>query len=414
MKPQSLIALVLAAAALGVGAYLVTRSGSSSSTSDTSPISPLFPELRDAAARISTILITRPTGVTTVSKKNDAWVLPDMADYPVQLSHVTGLIGGLADLRPIEKKTSSPNLYPKLGVQDVAPSTSPNSASPEAPPVEGTPTLVTLKDDADASLLSVIVGNTKWNVDGSGNSAGVYVRKAGDTQSWLARPGPSGAATQGGAIDLPPDALGWIDRTIINIPRDRIQRVTIVSPTGQTLSASRPQPGQTTFTLDPMPEGRELAAPNSADTITSALGFLSVDDIVAAGDAAFLNDADSAIGEFHTFDGLVITTRTKASGGKWYISFAASIDDAALPTPPEPKPVADTAAAPAPAPRKSADDIRKQAADLNAKVARWAFVIPEYKAKSFQTRIDDLLKPLPPTPLLDEPSEGPPPGTPSP
>lgn len=401
MKQQTIIALVLAAAALGVGAYVVSKGGRATPTGDVTPTAAvLFPELREKANDVASIVVTRTTGETTVTRKDGAWVLAGKGDYPVQMSHVTGLIGGLADLKPLEAKTSNAELYSKLGVQDVAPPKADAvPASPDAPPAEGTPTLVTLKNEKGEAVLSVIVGNTKWNADGS-NAPGVYVRKAGEKQSWLAKPAVS-AGAGGGAIDLPTEALGWIERTVVNIARDRIARASVTHKEGAKVAISREKKEDRAFKVDGVPEGRELSSPSAGDTVANALAYLSVDDIVAASEAGFIADDDAAVSEFRTFDGLVIMTRTKTKDGKVYVSFAATVDEAALPKGEAAAPAEGAAPIVPLAGEKKAEEIRKEAADLNAKVSKWVFVVPEYKAKSLQTTMEELLKPVTPTPAVD-------------
>lgn len=438
MKQQTLVVLVVAAAVVGAGGYFVSKSARPTTPSDAAPASgALFADLKSKAPEVATIVVTRAGGggETTVTRKNNVWVLAGKGDYPVDVSHVTALIGGLADLRPVEAKTANPELYSKLGVQDVKPTKSdtpvpPSPDQPTPPPAsEGMPTLVTLKNEKGDTLLSVIVGNTKWNVDGSGNTSGVYVRKAGDKQSWLAKRGTASVSSSaggggGGAIDLPTETLGWIDRPVINIPRDRLKRASVTgggtggganSGVGVTTVVSRETTDDRVFKVEGVPEGRELSSPNAADTLANALSFVNVDDIVAAADAAFLNDADAAVAEFRTFDGLVITTRTKAKDGKSYLSFAASVDEAALPKPAEtpaaaPAPAEGAVPAPASLPppatnEKKADEVRKEAEEINRRVSGWAFVVPEYKAKAFQTTLEEMLKPVTPTPLVEP--EGP-------
>jgi hypothetical protein len=78
-------------------------------------------------------------------------------------------------------------------------------------------------------------------------------------------------------------------------------------------------------------------------------------------------------------------------GGKSWARFEVAIDEAA----------ATAAAIPegGKGALKTSADVKKEAAELTAKVSPWAFLLPEYKAKTLATKMEDVLKPLaPPTP----------------
>ncbi len=81
------------------------------------------------------------------------------------------IVLALADMTLVEPKTAKPDLYPRLEVED---------------PGKGKSTLVTIKDKSGAALARLIVGKQRYDRLGEGND-GVYVRKPGDPQSWLAR-----------------------------------------------------------------------------------------------------------------------------------------------------------------------------------------------------------------------------------
>src|SRR5258708_6138575 len=80
-------------------------------------------------------------------------------------------------------------------------------------------TLVTIKADKGGTTAAAIIGNIKWE----GSKPGVYIRKAGEPQSWLAD----------GKIELPGDFTGWVDPQIVNIPRDRVKEGKVTHPEGE-------------------------------------------------------------------------------------------------------------------------------------------------------------------------------------
>src|SRR5262249_61516565 len=96
-------------------------------------------------------------------------------------------------------------------------------------PGKGKSTLVTLKDKAGTPLAELIIGKRRYDRLGAGND-GIYVRKPGDTQAWLAR----------GSLEFSDQLSSWLDRRIVDLPEKRIAKVTLTQPDGQTLVISRP------------------------------------------------------------------------------------------------------------------------------------------------------------------------------
>ena len=80
-------------------------------------------------------------------------------------------------------------------------------------------------------LARLIVGKQRYDRLGEGDD-GVYVRKPGDPQSWLAR----------GSLDFSDEMANWLDRKIVDIPDKRIAKVSLIQPDGSTLVLSRAGP----------------------------------------------------------------------------------------------------------------------------------------------------------------------------
>jgi hypothetical protein len=298
---------------------------------------------------------------------------------------VKGAVVGLAQLRPVEAKTTRPELYSKIGVEDPDPAQKEDAA--QGPDESFVPTALTFKDEKGTVLASAILGKVK-----GGETPEVYVRKTGDPQSWLAE----------GSVEAPPEPLGWIDRQVANIPRDRIKEVTISRPDGETVIVSREKPEDRTFTVRNVPAGRELSSPSAGEPLGAALSFLAIDDVLPADqlDFAGAGVARASICTFRTFDGLLVTAETATKDGKTWLRLEATYEAPADPTEP---PKAD---APGPTPAetpkaptiKPAEYVKKEADELNTKARPWVFQVPDYKAKVFATKMEELLKPLSPAP----------------
>ncbi|HTO93101.1 MAG TPA: DUF4340 domain-containing protein [Bacteroidota bacterium] len=404
MRSGTVVALVLAAAAAGVAAWVVTRGEHASGTAADARPATLFPQLKDHVNDVASITVKRGADEFTIQRTAAAWDLKEKSGYPVRYEAVKGIVVGLSDVRLVEPKTTRPESYSKIGVQDPdgkAPAVPETAPDPDTP-IPTTPTLLTLMDDKGAVLASVIVGAQKW-----GQTPQVYLRKAGDAQSWLAD----------GRIDVPSDAMGWLDRQFLNIPRERIKSAIVTHPDGVTLTVSRQSALDTTFTVQNIPAGRELSSPTSGDSLGNALSYLSMDDVKPAADAGFTDSGLAAGVEtgptavFTFLDGTTISVHTAKKNGKTWARFAVTYQ--AQPVLAAPPDASKPEARPASDDRKP-EDVQKEATDLNTRLAPWAFSIPDYKTKALFPKMDDLLKPLPTPAPAPAPETAPPQPAPSP
>ena len=80
----------------------------------------LLPEFKDVANEVSKLRIARPAGEVgvTIRLEDKHWLISARDDYPADLGKLRSLIIGLADAQVVEEKTSNPEHYPKLGVDD--------------------------------------------------------------------------------------------------------------------------------------------------------------------------------------------------------------------------------------------------------------------------------------------------------
>jgi hypothetical protein len=383
MKTTPVIVLsVVAAAAVGAAALVAYRQRGGEAPADAPANAPMFEGLTARLPQVTAISIKHADQDFTVAKTDKGWGLADRGGYPVKAEEVRKTLVGLDQLRRAQAMTSKPELYSKLGVQE-----------PEGKPVEGggaAPTLVTLKDAQGQAIASAIVGQQKW----SGNQRGVYIRKAGEAQSWLAA----------GELDVPEAPVRWLDAQILQIPRDRIKGVTITQPgTSETLAISRATAQEQSFTVHDVPRGKELKSATEANPIADALSSLSIEDVEAASklDLSGQGVKAGSYAEFRTFDGLVIACQLAEKDGKTWARFTANYEgpapdakpDAAKPdaskpdaAKPEEKPAESKPG------EKKPEDVQKEIADLNAKLGAWAFAIPQYKSQVLQKTMADLLK----------------------
>ena len=317
MNTKTLTILGVLAVVGLAGAYIATRpaasqrpdSKSDSATGGTG--TQLFPDLASKADSIATIVVKRAPTEITIQKQGQTWIVADKAGYPAKPEAVRALLIGLSQLKLDEPKTQRPDQYPKLGVDDpIAP---PPDAADKAVPQSA---LVTLRDSAGKELAAVILGNPKYGgqgVVGSGTS-GVYVRKPGDKQSWLAI----------GQVELPRDSIGWLESKFADIKRERIKSVVVTHPGGGTVSVLRDKQADP-FIVKDVPAGRELKDPGVGESIAATLTALTFQDVAAASEMDAPSATAAATGSeikpgptvtLRTFDGLIVTatSATKRCG----------------------------------------------------------------------------------------------------
>lgn len=415
MKSKTLLILVVVTGA-AIGAAVLTQRGSTKAHAPAETGGKLFNDLAGRINEAASLTVQKGKDQTTIARKGDAWVMGTKSDYPVEFEKVKEALVGLADFKVLETKTSNPEFYGQLGVSDPAPDNT-------------TAKLVTIKDASGKDIASVIVGN--MSTSRAGAVPAYFVRKPGEKQSWLVE----------GRFNAEPDALSWMKRDMISVDKGRIKSVTVTHPAGS--DAAEPQ-GETVkilrdtqedpqFLLQDKPADRELKQEAVTDQVANGLSYLTFEDVRPAAEIDFdarpaaekkeeakteetkpeddqapepapAASAGPATAEFRAFDGLVVTVKMAPKDGKMWATFAASFDEAAAAAAAQVKP-ADTKEGEPPAPPtpptklKTAEEVKKEVADLNARLGLWAFALPEYRAKQIVSRMTDMLKdPAPPAP----------------
>jgi Domain of unknown function (DUF4340) len=345
----------------------------------------LFPDLVKSVNDVASITIQKKDGEYTLQKNGDTWGSLEKKGFPVDIEPVRKTLLGLCDATLLEQKTSDKERYAKLGVQD--------------PDAEGsTSTLVTLKDAGGKVLASLIVGKPHEGKSFGTNE--VYVRRAGESESWLAK----------AALDLKDKEVDWLDKKILEVKRDRIRSVDVKHPDGEVVHIEREKPEDTNFTLANIPEGKELTFPTAASGLASSLEWLNLEDVVPASDVDFKSTPPVTC-RFTTFDGLTVTVTTKDDKDKTYAKFETAYEappEAVGPKPEEKKDEAspdkkDEKKDDKKPEKKSPDEVKKESADLNARLSQWVYVIPSYNKASFTKHMADLVK--------DKAPPAPPPGS---
>ena len=352
MRQRTLIALaIVTVPVLAAALFIPARSGSALKPAETGPE---FPALKDWIGGAAKLTVTGAGGsIVTLSrpapaKPGDAgavpasgWGLADKAGYPVQESVIRPMLAGLAALHTIEARTERPKLYDRLDVEDPAASKDAKSK------------LIELDNANGASIVKLIVGRRRFAPVGGG-ADGIYIRKPEDERSWLAEP----------AFDVPADALGWIDQKIVDIDPDKIKSLTLTPAGGPALVLDRAKP-EDKLAIRDLPKDATLRSETPGSDIAGSFRSL---DLLDVRPAAGLSTPVSATIEVETFDGLdTIVSLYDLPSESWLTVTAKAAGDAA----------------------KDADEIVKR-------TKGWAYKITPSRAKIFESKLADLLTPVPP------------------
>lgn len=396
MSRKAFTILVVVALAFVVLAIVGQRPSNTKSVAGDSVGSLLFPDLTEHLDDIDEVLVdgAGQKRLVSLERSDDGWTVSELDGYQADRSKVNSLLLALADARIVEEKTADPEFHSKLGVEDIAGA---DAAGIEVGLVAG-----------DGNRYSVVLGSTY-----SGGQR--YARIADNDLSVLIDKDPNVAK----------DPSDWVVPEIIDIAGDRIQRVEISHADGEHIVLHKEARGEMNFTVDDIPEGRELQYAGVANATGNLLQHLRLDAVRRRSDEA----ADPvAVTEFRTFDGLVINvTATAATDEDPWLSFSARFDaDQALAYAPPPSDTSEAADSDAAddgaaendstesaantdaAESSSADstpagtttddsepeaDVAAEADSINARLADWQYRVASYQMSQLTRRMEDLLRP---------------------
>ena len=261
-------------------------------------IGPFLPELAEQVNEVSLIRVIASGGTEalTFERRDSGWVVQESAGYPADWGVLKPLLSDLSQAIVLEEKTSNPEYYDRLGVQD--------------PDTEDAPGKL-IEFPGNESIPAVIVGNSAQGREGQ------YLRKEDDARSVLIDR----------TITLPLNSTGWLAREIVDIADTDVVSVTISHADGERVEIQRDSTDVTDFTLLNVPEGREAASSWSVNQLSTALSGLELED------AALVDDIDwTNAGEIQmlTSDGLEVSAQMKEEHENRWIRVVASGSDEAL------------------------------------------------------------------------------------
>ncbi len=307
---------------------------------------PVFEALRsnpDAAAKIE---INSRFGSFSMVRADDVWTTPDRFGYTIDTNDVRRLIVSVSDMRYIERKTSLPERFERLEVDDV------DGINAES-------AYVKISDAAGKVLAEAIVGRPSARfIDGS--VSGTYIREPGTNNVWLVS----------GITNVQTRLVPWLQRNIVSLPANTVARVELGS-SDRSIVLSRETPDSDNFVLADAPEGRALNK-RKITSISRALADIGLEDIKPKSDLTLPGDALTAI--VTTFDGLAVSVRMAEVDSKnWGTFEAAYTGDSADQS--------DTAKA-----------ARASVEKINQRVGNWVYWLPSAAFENLTAKLEDVLE----------------------
>ena len=229
---------------------------------------PFLPELAERVNDVVLIRVSANGGaeVLNLERRDSTWVVQESSGYPADWSVLKPLLANLSQAVVLEEKTSNPEYYHRLGVEDPG---SEDSASK------------LIEFPGEETIPAVIVGNRAQGREGQ------YLRLQGEARSVLIDR----------TLTLPLNSTGWLAREIVDIADDDVVSVRVTHADGELVEITRPSSDVTDFTLLNIPEGREAASTWTVNQVAGVFSGLELED------AAPVDDIDwSDAGE------LVLTT----------------------------------------------------------------------------------------------------------
>ena len=340
------------------GAIALEPSGQQTAVTGSGTI--VAPELKKNINAVTGFTLATSDSKVTVLRGKSGWTMTEKDGYAVDPVKARNLLVGIAQLKIAEPKTTKPDLYSRIGVEDV---TAKDAKS----------RLVTVTGPGGRALAKLIIGKTKDARAGIGPGS-VYYRRPGKKQAWLAA----------GNLSFEDDQLKWLVRRLSNVERRRVAQITVTQASGKKITVGRSKPGDVVKLLTaPLPDGMVVKDDGSITGLTNALSSLDLADVQRASKVDFKKKL-TAIAEIRTFDGLVVTAKLAKLGDKdYWIAFTASFDAKGAVDP------KDKAAKKAGL--KPAEAVKKEASEIVGRTRGWAYKLPLVKERYYRTRLKDLI-----------------------
>lgn len=336
MKPHNFATLLVAAVAslaVAISAYVATQPWTVSNGKGEA----MLPALKTSGDKVAAIEIEQGGKVLKLSNQDGKWIMPSQENYPANVDAIRTLMVSASQASLVERKTAKANRFSLLGLTD--------------PKKNGsTARLIRFLDAKGTPIAEIIVGNKKTDAFGASKN-GTYVRRPGETQTWLADR----------AIDGSAQLKDWAKTRVVDVPTDTIKTASIEVSGEPAYTIERDTDGKS-FKLSQMPAGKKLKYVNTVDEIIESASYVDFLNVRKANPSDTMKVAGKAT--FETDKGLKVELDLKSDGKQAWVSV--------IPT--------------------GQGDAKKDADTMSALVSGWEFEIPPAKVTSLMKKQADMLE----------------------
>jgi hypothetical protein len=368
MKTTTFALLAAATAAIAAGAYFATQQRATL-IAPSFERQALYPGLLARLNDVTMLRVaTQADGVLTMARDGAEWRLAEKHGYFADFDKISQTLVELASMETLEPKTQKPENFAGLNVEAV-----------EAPAGTVTNSIHVTAKAGDEILADLLVGRARPTDVGGG----VFVRRQGDNQVWLAS----------GAYQPKRKALQWLDRNIVNIDSRRIARATMQHADGDGFVVAKPDIASEDMAFASfVPEGREPKPAHELNNIAAITDFLVLEDVRPGADLDWSSPA--AILWLETYDGVKIAvTAVKDGKDTWFRLLLEPVAaDPRLEAFVAEHKGKDSAQGRLADQLLTADAAAAEIARLNARLGPWAYRFTDFKTGKATMRAADLLQ----------------------
>ena len=369
MNKRTLLFVVFLAVTAGL-VYLANETYQGRSDDFAAQTGDVFlPELKDRVNDTAIIKVTTPEGPATLERKGDFWTVKERGGYLASQANVNRLLVGLSFLKTIEPKTSKPERYERIGLEE--------------PGTDGsTGNLYVIEDGAGKVLSQIVVGDRK-PARANPNANEFYVRVPGNPQAWLVE----------GTLPISSDVVDWIDDALFELDVHRVKRVVVAHGDGEVMDVARTPGVDEGFAIQNVPAGREVENPLLVRNVATGIMKFILDDVSPESEAPPIEKPDVTL-TVTTYDGLEVKmTGVRAEEDFVHFQMRASyLADSAQHVAPkgEPQLEGDHRIE-----RLDEETVRAEMEKMNAAWGNWRFEVGKWRIATADKRVSDFLKAKP-------------------
>jgi hypothetical protein len=208
----------------------------------------LLPALKGNLSSLTRIEIVTSTSSFSLLKEKEEWVLAEKDAYLVDFPVLSRMLKGLSIARLVEKKTSKPEYFEALDLEDVS---EPGSES------------ILVSGYSHEYEFSVLVGKQ------ADSRKGQFVRMSGEDQAWLIDK----------ELEIDGSMISWLSPVVVDVESQEVVRVQQYDSAGILLfDVERSEEGSE-LVLKDIPSDRSLDYPSVTDELARSMVNLSFTDV---------------------------------------------------------------------------------------------------------------------------------------